>query len=202
MAGMAFFFFLGMLAGGHILAHWNTAPVEDIDIHILFKGDESRVKAFYLLLDKHKADLFAIPGASDKALQYWDKKYDQPVSATPVIKETFTTSTFEDVLQADRIIRQNGFKTVLLVTSDYHMARAWSVLRVKTLGAGVKIHTAAVSEKSSPGLYAKQVFNESAKFWGSMAEYIYHGVTGRLMTDNERMNRYFEKLRKVILFKT
>ncbi len=80
------------------------------------------------------------------------------------------------------------------------MVRSWALLRLKTLGSGVKIYVAPVPEKSSPGLYAKRVFNESSKFWGSLVEYAYHGVTGRLLNDNERMNRYLDKLRELILF--
>jgi hypothetical protein len=192
------FFFLGIAVSGQILVKLNSAPVEVVDIHILFKGDDSRVSEFYRLLEQTNAARFVIPGISDNTLTYWDKKYNP--SASPIATKIPTTSTFEDVLEADRIIRQHNFKTVLLATSDYHMARSWFFLRVKTLGTDVKIHMAAIPGKSSPGLYAKRAYNESAKFWGSLAEYAYHGTTGRRLTDNEPMNRFMEKLRKVLLF--
>jgi hypothetical protein len=193
-----FFFFLGIAVSKHILVKFNSAPVESVDIHILFKGDDSRVSAFYHILEQTNAARFFVPGISDKALISWDKKYKP--SASPIPAKTFTTSTFEDVLEADRIIRQYNFKTVLLATSDYHIARSWYLLRLKTFGTGVKIHIASIPKKSSPGLYAKRVYNESVKFWGSLAEYAYHGTTGRMLTDNEQMNRFMEKLRKVLLF--
>lgn len=196
------FFFLWIAFFGQILAKLSPPPLEGIDIHILFKGDGSRVKTFYQLLDQNKAGRFAIPGISNKILLYWDKKYHKPAFAKLVEAGTSTSSTFEDVLESDRMIRQNGFKTVLLVTSDYHMVRSWSLLRLKTLGAGVKIYIAPVPEKSTPGLYAKRVFNESAKFWGSLAEYAYYRTTGRLLNDNQRMNRYFDKLRESILLES
>jgi hypothetical protein len=202
IALMGVFFFLWMAFFGHVLAKLSSPPVGDIDIHILFKGDGSRVKEFYHFLDKNKAGHFAIPGISNKILLYWDKKYERPVFAKLVEAGTSTSSTFEDVLESDRMIRQNGFKTALLVTSDYHMVRSWLLLRLKTLGSGVKIYIAPVPEKSSPGLYAKRVFNESAKFWGSLAEYAYYGATGRLLNDNERMNRYLNKLRELILLES
>jgi uncharacterized SAM-binding protein YcdF (DUF218 family) len=200
--GISILFFLGMAVSGHLLTKFSDKPVEDIDIYILFKGDESRHKAFYQLLDNFQADRFFVPGVSDKTLQYWDKKYDRPVSTIPLTTKNFTTSTFEDVLQADSIIRQSGFKTIMLVTSDYHMFRAWALLRIKTLSAGTKIHITAVSEKNSPGIYVKQVFNESVKFWGSLLEYAYYGITGRLIAGDERVNRYFDKLRRIILFES
>jgi uncharacterized SAM-binding protein YcdF (DUF218 family) len=200
--GISIFFFLGMAVSGHILVKISDKPVEDIDIYVLFKGDESRLKAFYQLLDTHKADRFFIPGVSDKTLRYWDKKYDRPVSTIPLTTKNSTTSTFEDVLQADSIIRQSGFKTIMLVTSDYHMFRAWTLFRIKTLSAGVKIHITAVSGKNSPGIYVKYVFNESVKFWGSLLEYAYYGITGRLPADDKRVNRYFDKLRRIILLES
>jgi uncharacterized SAM-binding protein YcdF (DUF218 family) len=198
VTGILFFLGVAVTVSGHILLKLNTSPVEVVDIHILFKGDDSRISAFYHLLEQANAARFVIPGISDKTLVYWDKKYNP--SASPIATKTHTTSTFEDVVEADRIIRQYDFKTVLLATSDYHMARSWFLLRVKTLGTNVKIHIAAIPEKSSPGLSAKRVYNESVKFWGSLAEYAYHQTTGRLLTENEPMSRFMENLRKVLLF--
>jgi hypothetical protein len=192
------FFFLGIAVSGLILIKLNSGPVESVDIHILFKGDDSRVSAFYHLLEQTNAARFVVPGISDNTLTYWVKKYKP--SASPIATKVPTTSTFEDVLEADRIIRHYNFKTIMLATSDYHVARSWFLLRLKTIGTGVKIHVAAIPSKSSPSFYAQQVYNESAKFWGSLFEYAYHGTTGRRLTDNEPMNRFMEKLRKVLLF--
>lgn len=195
-------FVLWMAFFGHVLAKLSSPPAGGIDIHILFKGDGSRVKTFYQLLDQNEAGRFSIPGISNKILIYWNKKYHKPDFAELVEAGTSTGSTFEDVLESDRMIRQNEFKTVLLVTSDYHMVRSWFLLRLKTLGAGIKIYVAPVPEKSSPGLYAKRVFNESAKFWGSLAEYVYYEITGRLLSDNERLNHSLDKLRELILLES
>jgi hypothetical protein len=192
------FFFLGIAVSGLILVKLNSAPVEGVDIHILFKGDDSRVGSFYHLLEQTNAARFVVPGITDKTLIRWNKKYKP--SASPIPTKTLTTSTFEDVLEADRIIRHYNFKNIMLATSDYHIARSWFLLRLKTLGTGVKIHVTAIPSESSPSLYAQQVYNESAKLWGSLAEYAYHGTTGRLLTENEQKNRFMENLRKVFLF--
>lgn len=56
-----------------------------------------------------------------------------------------TTSTYDEALQSLALARERGWKTVLVVTSDYHTGRAGLIFRRIYRGSGVQVCMVAAS---------------------------------------------------------
>jgi len=174
------------------------------DLMIVFKGsDKARIKAAYTLLQNDAASLINIPGASQKQLTKWDKKYGLPRAVSHVPDITRTRSTFEDALLAAGVIRKNGFGSVMLVTSGYHLPRAWLLLKAVTFGNGVKIYSSGVEIGKNPARLRHRVkltYNEMVKFWGSLFEMTYFKITDRLLYANPKAAKIVRWLKTHLLF--
>lgn len=100
-----------------------------------------------------------------------------------ILGDMVATSTFDEMIAARQIILKNNFKSIILVTSDYHMRRALLTTKWLLRHDGIKVYSAtAYSQKFNPD-----------KWWlreddirGVIFEYLtlclylcYHFVTGR-----------------------
>ncbi len=76
-----------------------------------------------------------------------------------------------------RLIDSHELKSVLLVTSDYHMARSYLLLKMTTLLAGCRIGIHKVETRYSFPRHGrdridsmKMAYNEMVQLWGSLVE--------------------------------
>jgi uncharacterized SAM-binding protein YcdF (DUF218 family) len=72
-----------------------------------------------------------------------------------IILEKVSSSTYENAVEVNRLVARHGFKSIILLTSAYHMKRAEFIFK-KILPADVKILTHSVS---TPNFDAK-------RWWG------------------------------------
>jgi uncharacterized SAM-binding protein YcdF (DUF218 family) len=179
-------------------------PAESVDLIIAFKGiDEDRIKTAYSLLQGGAASRISIPGASQKTLTHWDRKYGLPRTVSHLNGPAQTRSTFEDSIQARDLIEHHALKNIVLVTSDYHLPRSWLLLRGMTFGNGVKIYSVGVESGKNPsGIWhhAKLTYNEMVKFWGSLCEMAYFKITGQLLYENPTAAKTARWLKEHLLF--
>ena len=106
-------------------------------------------------------------------------------------------NTFEDALGTRRRILENGFKRVILVTSDYHMLRSWVLLKLLLLGSGVELQRVAVPSVgvASPLGGPRQIAAEMVKLWGNLGELGFYAATGIRLADwppAERLRRFLK----------
>jgi vancomycin permeability regulator SanA len=75
-------------------------------------------------------------------------------------------STFEDVYQTAKVIKENQFSSVIVVTSSYHLPRSLFLLKVylKILGQDVRIQGFAVVEAEKSDEKLRQYSNGVIKF--------------------------------------
>ncbi|KJS28783.1 MAG: hypothetical protein VR64_22850 [Desulfatitalea sp. BRH_c12] len=202
----AFFFLLVVTAIQaaifYTLANRTFAPVPS-ELAILFKGDDGRTDFFYGLIEMGDFGQAFIPGASEKNLAFWDKKFNASRNVKHLPVTPPTSSTFEDALASADAIRAHGFHSVVLVTSDYHMPRSWFLLRFLTIGREVAIQPVEVPSRmqlAGVSVRAKMIYNEMVNFWGSLAEWAYHKISGRLLSENPKAVAVTRTLKKVLLF--
>ena len=109
--------------------------------------------------------------ATDTFQRQCDRKYGLKDTVAHIPEDQATT-TFENALYISRIIKANQYKTVILVTSDYHMPRSLALLRLFLAGTGVRIHAHLVYGSSGAvavnATLLKLVYNEMVEFWGSL----------------------------------
>ena len=122
----------------------NTA-VEKAELIVVFPGGgQGRTQAGYQLVKRGYADRIAITSGSEGGA----KRYSEENGLTGLLKHIFcgkAKSTFEDALFVGDLVTKQGFKSLILVTDDYHLPRASFLLRSVLADQGVTVYTYGVS---------------------------------------------------------
>ncbi|MCD6298794.1 MAG: YdcF family protein, partial [Deltaproteobacteria bacterium] len=184
----------------------HNPKLEKVDLIVVFPGAESRIAEGFRLAGKGYSDNFAITGVNEKQVNAYTETYGLP----PKVKQIFdrpSVTTFEDSLATRSIVKKRGFHSVILVTSDYHVPRAYFLLRALLTGLDVKIQTYRVSEndmeahdrlRASGG--KRVMYNEMVKFWASIGEMIGYGISGDLLTEREKVRTALKRMKSWVLF--
>ena len=184
--------------------------LEKADLIVVFSGaypgSQGRIKTGYQLAQKGYASNIAISGASKNCLEKYKKRYKIPPNVYLIINEPSIT-TFQDALCAKELIEKRGFRSVILVTSSYHMPRSYLLLSALLTGTKVKVQTYPVSidydqSLCIAGLYNKGKFihNEMVKCWTSAGEMIFYKITGGLYRAKPGIQSTIKSVKSWILF--
>ena len=150
------------------------------DIIAILPAAEDRIKAGYELAKLEYAPNLTIVGVS-KVDQMADTRYS---GFPPNVRRVFTDksrSTFEDALNIKNLVNGHDFKSVTLVTSCYHMPRAYLLLKILLAGSGIRVERCGTTEDQAPNFSwtrafagSKTILIEMMKFWGSCFEMLTH----------------------------
>ncbi len=179
--------------------------LEKADLIVVFPGTENRIEAGFRLAGKGYTTNFAITGVHEKEGNAYAEKYGLPPNVKQVPSRPSVT-TFEDALVTRRIVKKRGFHSVILVTSDYHVPRAYFLLRALLTGLDVKIQTYGVDSGFSSGEAANHriakrlYYNVMVKFWASIGEMIGYGISGNLLTEREDVRSAVKRMKTWVLF--
>jgi len=206
----------------------NTA-LEKSDLIAVFPGGgPGRKLAAYQLIKEGYADSLTITSGDERNAN----RYAEKAGLAGIIKHIYcgkARSTFEDALFAGDLAAKHGFKSLILVTGDYHLHRALFLLRSVLADQGVKIYTYGVSleqERMSSfgtdefatrmdGWMAplardgwdggnltqwKMIFDERVKFLGSLVEMGVYRVSGILINDYGWVRKFKKALKDLLLF--
>jgi uncharacterized SAM-binding protein YcdF (DUF218 family) len=196
-AGQALYFAAVMAGANH------TAPSEAL---VVFRGTEKRVAAGYALAASGVAPKLILTPAAETARNRYDKRFGLPAGVTH-LKEPAARTTFENAYYTARLIEAGNLHKVTLVTSNYHMPRSLLLMRLFLLGRGVEVDgykVSAVEEGARPpdgyrATFAKLVYNEMLKFWGSLIEYVAWRVSGQEMEPFRERFPFISALRSFLL---
>jgi uncharacterized SAM-binding protein YcdF (DUF218 family) len=176
------------------------------DAIIVFAGGSDRIQRGYRLAQLNTAPALIVSPASKKLLSGYEERYGDPGDALYLIEDKADT-TLMNALYTAKLIARHRFESVLLVTSDYHMARSLFLLKLATIGTACrigihKVDTIYSSPKDWKGRInsLKMAYNEMVQLWGSLAEwglYIKGGKEERKKTRSSDWSRW---LRKHLLF--
>ena len=161
---------------------------------VVFMGTVKRVKAGYALAAAGTAPKIILTPATEAVRNRYDKRFGLPAGVTH-LAEPAARTTFENAYYTAKLIRAKNLHKVTLVTSNYHMPRSLLLLRLFLAGEGVSVagyKVSAVEQGARPPdgyrvTFAKLVYNEMLKFWGSLGEYIAWQISG------EEMERFRER---------
>ena len=122
--------------------------------------------------------------------------------------EPLARTTLENAAYNQRIIERHELKSIVLVTSAYHMPRSLALLNLCMLGksANTQIYCAPVGLernvlgylRTTKGL--KTVYNEMMRFWGSLVEFAAFKIRGKLPEKNPKDILFVKSLKSVLLF--
>jgi uncharacterized SAM-binding protein YcdF (DUF218 family) len=113
-----------------------------------------------------------------------------------------------NALHSARLIKKHRLKSVLLVTSDYHMPRSLVLLKMTTMGSGCRIDTHKVATRFSDPAdrtgsrlsRLKITYNEMVQLWGSLVEGGLHAWAGPQLRGKTRSSGLSRWLRQHLLF--
>ncbi len=115
------------------------------DAIVVLTGGMGRVEEGAVLLLDKRAKYLILSGVNKgsdlKSILF---KTKQDVDASKVIIDNDSTNTYENAIIASRIIKDRDFRDITLVTSHYHMKRAFYTFR-RIIPEDVKIYAHPVS---------------------------------------------------------
>jgi uncharacterized SAM-binding protein YcdF (DUF218 family) len=181
---------------------------EKADLIAVFNGDNERTKEGFKLAESGYAPYLTISPAFEEKLEIFKKKYGTANSNVSLIVEPRARTTFENAVHTKEIISTHHFRSVILVTSFYHMPRSYFLLRTMLIGSNVKISICPVPCETLTGSNwfqsfkgRKLIFNEMIKVWASMVEMGMYAVTGDLPESNIKQSPAIKFLKSILLLK-
>lgn len=185
---------------------WNSAaPIHKADLIVVFPGDEERIVEGHALARAGYADNLLIVGQTKKSIPNLVKQFGA-LPAVNLIANGTSRSTFEDVNIARKIIREEGFRSVVLVTSSYHMPRALLLFKTFMLD-DTELKVELQYHPVEPGIlrdHSRKVriyCNEMIKLWGSAAEMAGCRITDSLLRDSPFFAKVGQFAKNRLLFK-
>lgn len=179
-----FCFFAIIQASAAIYFSTVTAQPEPADLVVVFPGDTERFKTGIELVKEGVAPRFMVVNTTDVHLREILQKNEAP-EIIDTLPGGISRSTFEDVYQTAKIIKENKLDSVILVTSSYHLPRALFLLKVylKFSGQQIRIQSFPVKEGKESHKKLMRYSNEAIKLWGSVIEMTGYYLTGQLLLD-------------------
>jgi len=153
------------------------------DLIAVFPGKPERIMAGVKLAAAgrglHLSVASHVPTA--KIIEPFLRENQIPGNTVKTLTAALSRDTFEDALVTQQLVSKHNFKSIILVTSNYQMPRAFTLLRLMLWDSNVKITRWAVTGGTQPRCV--QVLSEMVKFWGSLCEFILFKISGRLPLD-------------------
>ena len=151
------------------------------DAIIVFNGFRERVDAGYKLANLGYAPHLVISPADAPHLATYLGRYGLPESAN-VIREDKARTTFENAYYTGEIIRKNQFRSIILVTSLYHLPRSLFLCRAILVGRGIKVQIYSPPAGRGNLWFTSSgrrlIHKEMLRFWGSLSELLYCKAAG------------------------
>lgn len=152
------------------------------DAIVVLTGGRGRIDEGLVLLRRGRAKLLILSGVhQDSDLDSIFLKRVNSVESSKIVLEKRSRSTFENALEVRRLMAENGFTSMVLITSGYHMKRARYTFG-KVMPEGTRIEPYNVStpnfderrwwEGGSLGILAA----EFVKYYWYMARFALFGV--------------------------
>ncbi len=106
---------------------------DHVDVLVTLTGGMGRLDRGLSMLLSGRGDFLVISGVNESSdiesiffIELREKKYIPP---DKVIVEKGSKSTYENAIATKEILRQRGFRSLILITSRYHMKRALYAFR-------------------------------------------------------------------------
>ena len=185
-----------------------SRPIAAADVVVAFEGGEGRAQAAYQLADEGFAAHIVISPANRQRLARYDQQFKPARKVYKIIEEKART-TFENALLTSKIIKDNGFNSVILVTSWDHMPRSYLLLKMMLIGSGIQFHPhyEPTAKLNIENWYRhttgwKMVYNEMLQFWGSLLELSNYMLKRELPDQVPGDSGIVQHLKEILLLKS
>ncbi|MFA6099005.1 MAG: YdcF family protein [Patescibacteria group bacterium] len=141
------------------------------DLKILPWAVQERMNEADRLFKAGYAKNVIVTGGIVKGQNYTESQFmkayavDHGISSSDIIEENRSTSTYENAKNSQAIMKQKGWSTALVVTSDYHLPRACDTFRK------FNVNVVCVSA-IEPSSFKSNHFRRLTDFFAIMREYL------------------------------
>lgn len=181
---------------------------EKADLLVVFMGGAGRAEHGYKLANSGFTKNLTFSPANPEKIRFLEDQFGVLDLGTSLVIEAKARTTFENALYIKEIVNNNGFASIILVTSFHHMPRSHFLLRTMLLGSDVKIIPILVPIETTnetnwfqESMGRKLIANELIKFWGSLFEVGMYAVTGDVPQTSHKEMKVIKFLRSKLLFK-
>jgi uncharacterized SAM-binding protein YcdF (DUF218 family) len=199
-------FFLSVEAALFLTILLDDDGLAKADLIAVFAGSPDRIEAGYRLVSSSYGENLAISPATEGMLDHYERRY-RPAATFTRIMERQARTTFENALLTGELATTNGFKSVIVVTSWYHLPRSFILLRLLSLGSeldtqgfGVATGKISLANWYRHGVGWKMVYNEMVECWGSFLELVQFKWSGRLPEKESQPSATLALLKRIFLF--
>ena len=198
---LALFLFVGIVQISAVyLLRVSQPDLKPADLVSIMPASKERISAGCMIAADPGTAHLILMNSSPKALGKHAEKYNVPESVT-LLPGSKSRSSFEDIHITMQTARERNLKSVILVTSDFHLPRALFLIYAYDWSTGQKLHIqyASIQDKRSPLARLLLYYSEIVKFWGSAAELGGFLVTNQLPLDSEKILAVRNSLKKMLL---
>ena len=186
--------------GAVYLLRFLQPELEKADLVAIMPSSKDRIANGCVAAANPGATHLMLINNSPKALAKHAAKYGVPESVTMLPGGT-SRSSFEDIHVTVQTALDRNLKSVILITSDFHLPRALFLMYAYNLSIGrdLRIQYTAARDQTTPLKRLLLFYSEIVKFWGSAAELGGYLRTKQLPLDSDKVMTMRNKLKKMIL---
>jgi uncharacterized SAM-binding protein YcdF (DUF218 family) len=177
----------------------NNKTLRQADIIVAFPGGKEREQTAWTLAEQDLAPNLVVINSTSNRLKYKAEQY-KINKQLHLLEGGTSRSTFEDVYIAVEVIREQGLKSAILITSSYHMPRSLFLFKTHLLCLGMNIDVqffpVIAADKKRLAVKVGIYYNELIKSWGSILELTGYHLSGRFMNDSpwfQKANMFVHK---------
>jgi uncharacterized SAM-binding protein YcdF (DUF218 family) len=147
----------------------NTLPEMGREVAVVvYSGSIDRYVKGYQLTGRIKAQILVVSRADIQDIQRATKAAGVDGLNTKVVLEQNAKTTDQNARFTARILKSRGMKRAVLVTSWWHMPRAYFLPRLYLLGSGIHCGYCCASTIPAGWIENPDLHREFIKFWGSL----------------------------------
>jgi uncharacterized SAM-binding protein YcdF (DUF218 family) len=142
-------------------------PALRADMLAVYGGETDRYEAGWDVEREGKFRYLVFSDASPALVASMEHVHGTPRSARLLLEPNAHT-TDQNARYVGELVRDNGCRSLLVITSWWHLPRALMLTHLALLGSGVDIAGLASDRPPMPVWRDPNTWMESARFWGSL----------------------------------
>jgi uncharacterized SAM-binding protein YcdF (DUF218 family) len=162
--------FAKLLYFGAMIASEHSPKNKNADVVLVYAGDPNRIPVGFQLADKISARWLVYSGRAEDIRAYRRQHRIPSGCAVQVVDGTYTTdqNARRSIPVVKSLLRGSDSKRVLLVTSWYHMPRAYFLTRLYAISSGITLDYAPAEPIPTGWWKRPELRSELLRFWGSL----------------------------------
>jgi len=132
---------------------------------VVYGGDSARIPAGFRVAEKVSARWIFFSGSEEAAIREGRRRMPRGCSVR-IVGEAYTTD--QNARTVVPVLKKLKIRSAVLVTSWYHLPRAYFLTRLYLLGSGITLDMASADSVPAEWWKRPDLLREFPRFWGSL----------------------------------